>query len=108
MGLLSWTYKRILERLNLSNKELTSLKKELTTDKICAGPHIRGNKSCPVTKALNIKIGRKMSSNEEVSKNLRKFKVSRTLMILFYLVFDIPSMVSRKYLERSLKIFREK
>lgn len=101
-------YKKILLQLKLTKPELRSLRAALLPDKIACGPFIKGEKMCPTTTALSIKLGhKKFSSNNEVAKLLRKAGVSKLILFAFYLSFDLPSMLSSKILERNLKQLEE-
>ncbi len=102
-----YIYKKNLEKLNLTKAELLDLKKELRDDTICYGPFVKGNKMCPTTTALNIKLKvGKFKDGGMVSKKLKEMGLDKTTLMLFYLTFDLPSMVSQKFFVRKLKEFR--
>jgi len=103
-----YIYKRNLEKLNLTKAELLDLKKELREDNICVGPFVKGNKMCPNTTALSIKLKvGKFKENKTVSKKLKEMGINKTTLMLFYLTFDLPAMVSHKFFVRKLGDFRE-
>jgi len=67
--LATYIYRKILERINLSKKELLLLKKKLRKENICRGPFIKGDKMCPTTTALSIKVkAGKFKDNAIVSR----------------------------------------
>ena len=102
-----YIYKKNLERLNLTKSELLKLKQELKEDRVCYGPFVKGNKMCPTTTALSIKLKVGKFNNKVVSKKLREIGISRIMLILFYLTFDVPSMISHKFFSRKLGDFRK-
>ena len=103
-----YIYKKILEKMNLSKGELLKLKKELREDNICYGPFVKGNKMCPTTTALSIKLKvDKFRNNHIVSKKLKEMGIKKTTLMLYYLTFDFPAMVSHKFFKRKLIDFRE-
>ena len=62
----------------------------------------------PTTTALSIKL--KIGSfrdNRVVSRNLKRSEISRTLLILFYLTFDLPAIFSHRFFNRSLSSLRK-
>jgi|SRR3989344_1909396 len=102
-----YLYKKILKKLNLNKKELLLLKKKLKDGNICAGPFVEGRKMCPNTTALSIKLKKKFKDNNVVSKNLKKLGVSKIYLWLFYITFDIPSMLSKSFFGRKVDDLRE-
>ena len=103
-----YIYKKILEKMNLSKAELLKLKKELREDNICYGPFVKDNKMCPTTTALSIKLKvDKFRNNYIVSKKLKEIGIKKITLMLYYLTFDFPAMVSHKFFKRKLKDFRE-
>ena len=103
-----YIYKKNLEKLNLTKAELLELKKELREDNICYGPFVKGNKMCPTTTALNIKLKvGKFKDNNVVSKKLKEIGINKITLMLFYLTFDLPAMVSHKFFTRKLRDFRK-
>ena len=102
-----YIYKKILEKVNLSKDQLAKLKRKLTEDNICHGPFVQGNKMCPTTTALSIKLKKKFKNNNKVSSKLREIGISKPLLMLFYITFDIPAMMSQGFFKRKLKDFKE-
>jgi hypothetical protein len=63
---------------------------------------------CPNTTALSIKEnGKRFADADEVRANLKAHGIGKPELWLFYLIFDLPSMVSNRYFEKSLKSLRE-
>jgi len=103
-----YIYKKILEKMDLSKAELLKLKKELREENICYGPFIKRNKMCPTTTALSIKLRvSKFKDNSAVSKKLKEIGINKATLMLYYLTFDFPAMVSHKFFKRKLRDFRE-
>ena len=103
-----YIYKNLLKKINLSKAELLKLKKELREDNICYGPFVKGNKMCPTTTALSVKLKvARFKNGEMVSRKLKEEDVSKTMLMLFYLTFDLPSMISHKFFTRKLRDFRK-
>lgn len=101
-------YKKILMKMNLSKNELLILKKKLTGRNICYGPFVKDGKMCPTTTALSIKLKKvRFEKNRDVSKNLRKIGINKLYLWLFYITFDLPAMVSRKFFKNRLRDFRK-
>ena len=103
-----YIYKKLLKKINLSKVELLNLKKELREDSICYGPFVKGDKMCPTTTALSIKlkIG-KFRNNHIVRKKLKERGINKLILVLFYLTFDIPAMISYKFFKSKLRDFRK-
>ena len=102
-----YIYRKILERINLSKKELLKLKNKLIEENICCGPFLKNNKMCPTTTALSIKLKKKFNEKNVVRKNLKEIGVSKVMLLLFYLTFDLPSIISHKFFIQRLKEFRK-
>jgi hypothetical protein len=98
-----WLYKKILRKIDLSRDQLTKLLNKLNTDNICTGPFLKGEKMCPNTTALSLKLGRTFNSNTEIDRLLKQAKVSKLELVLFYLFFDVPAAFSFKLFEKTLK-----
>lgn len=108
MGLSSFIYRKILKKMNLSKRELSSLKKNLTAGKICAGPFVKKSKMCPVTTAASIKLNAgRFKDKKIVKKSLRKLGVSNVYLNFYYVVFDIPAMFSKNFFQNRLKEFHK-
>jgi hypothetical protein len=104
----TYLYRKILNKINLSDQEVLILKKKLTTNKVCSGPFIKNGKMCPVTTALSIKLKRKrFSGKKEIQESLDKIGVSRIRLWLFYLVFDLPSLISKRIFKRNLETLKK-
>lgn len=58
MEILKSQYKKILKKLDLSTDQLHELRNTLQPKKICSGPFIQGEKMCPNTTALALKLDR--------------------------------------------------
>ena len=99
-------YKKIVRKLNLSYAQLEELETKLTEDYICSGPFISGGNTCPSTTALVIKEGQ-VPPVQDIRRVLNDYTISNIELWLFYIIFDIPSMISSKFFRKSLKLFRE-
>jgi len=105
--LVKYIYKEILGKIDLSKKELLKLRPKLNEENICCGPFVKSGKMCPTTTALSIKLDSKFRDNRIVSKKLKEIGVSRRTLMLFYLTFDLPAMVSNTFFMQRLKNLRE-
>jgi len=104
----AYIYRKVLEKLDLSKKDLQKLKNELKEEKICCGPFLKNDKMCPTTTALSIKLkAGKFKNSEIVSEKLRELGISKSRLYLFYLIFDLPAMISHKFFKRKLRDFRK-
>lgn len=100
-------YKRILKKLNLPADQLQELKNRLTHESICKGAFVQGEKNCPNTTALATKEGvDKFREANEVKKLLAKYGVGRIELWTFYVIFDLPAMISERFFERRLREMR--
>ena len=94
--------------MSLSKSELLILKKKLTERNICYGPFVKDGKMCPTTTALSIKSKKvRFEKNRDVSKNLKKLGINKLYLWLFYITFDLPAMISRKFFKNRLRDLRE-
>lgn len=100
-------YKHILRKLDLSVVQLEKLKGKLTTENICKGPFLSGNKMCPNTTALAIKQGvDAFQATGQVKGLLKEYRVNRVELWIFYAVFDIPALTSKNFFENALVLMR--
>ncbi len=106
MNILKSRYKKILRKINLSSDQLEILKNRLQPMNICSGPFIKGEKMCPNTTALSLKVDEKLSDKNRVRELLNQYGISNLELILFYIVFDIPAMISDSLFEKSLVVLR--
>ena len=104
--ILKWTYRKILEKINLSKNELLLLRQKLKKENISHGPFIQDKKMCPTTTALSIKMGKRFRENREVVKSLNEIGINKPLLWLFYISYDIPSNISTKFFEKNLSDLR--
>lgn len=100
--MVKFIYKRILKKLSLSREELIILRKNLISGKVCAGPFIDGDLMCPNTLALSIKIKGDNINIAGIRKEFHDLGVTWIELGIFYLVYDIPAMISRIYANESL------
>lgn len=104
----AYIYRKILEKLDLSKKDLQKLKNYLNERNICYGPFVKGNKMCPTTIALSIKLRtRKFKNNKIVNEKLKELGIDKLKLYLFYLTFDLPAMFSQKYFTNCLRNFQK-
>lgn len=102
-----YIYRKILERIGLSRKELYTLRNRLREENICYGPFVKNGKMCPTTTALSIKLKvGTFKENAIVRRRLKEADIPKYLLILFYLSFDIPSMLSHSFFVHRLREFR--
>lgn len=103
MTMIRWLYKRIIHKLDLSVEELQELKMRLTPENICKGPFVQGEKNCPNTTALAIKESReRFKVADEVKKILGNYGITSAELWLFYIIFDLPAMISEDFFRRAL------
>lgn len=102
--MIKWIYKRIIRKIDLSEDQLRELKERLLLESICKGSWVEGEKNCPNTTALAIKegIGKFKVNNGVKRLLLKKYGVSNVDLWVFYAIFDIPAMMSRRFFEKSL------
>lgn len=107
--MLKSIYKRILLKLDLDKAQLAKLAQSLNSYAVCAGGFVDGTKMCPNTKALAIKTGKKAFDDKNQIKQLfKKHNVSLfELSFLFYLLYDLPAMLSDKAHEHLLNKLRK-
>jgi len=105
--MLKSLYKKMIRKLNLTHDQLTALKDRLNTQNICSGHFVSGDKMCPNTTALAIKLGVKKLSNREVRGLLNEHGVSNSELWTFYFLFDLPAKFSKNFAEWAMSIFRE-
>lgn len=102
MKILKSKYKKILKKLNLSRDQLKELHNELQPQNICAGPFIKDNKMCPNTIALSIKLNKKPENKVFIKKILNQSGVTSFELLIFYFLFDLPSIISGKLFNKLL------
>ncbi len=108
MRLLKNIYQNNIRALDLSKKQLETLKGRLLPNKVCYGPFIKDGKMCPTTTALSIKIrDRKFRDNSEIKIILRKSGIKKINLWIFYILFDIPSMLSERFFKNALNDLKE-
>ena len=97
-------YKRVIRKFDLSVDQLRELKRRLAPENICKGPFVQGEKNCPNTTALAIKEGvDRFKMADEVKKLLAKYGVTNVELRTFYVLFDIPAMISERFFEQKLQ-----
>jgi hypothetical protein len=102
--MLKTVYKSILKKLSLSKNQLGELISALNPNSICKGPFIQGEKMCPSTTALRIKLGsEKLTNSTQVKKLLRNYGITTWDLILFYIFYDVPSLLSENLFKRCLQ-----
>ena len=107
MRILKLRYKKILKKLDFSVNQLTELKIRLVPKKICVGPFIKGEKLCPNTMALSLKLNGRPSDKHAVRKLLNQFGITNFELIIFYILFDFPAMISDKLFEKLLENLKD-
>ncbi|MBI2639282.1 MAG: hypothetical protein HYW90_00105 [Candidatus Sungbacteria bacterium] len=105
--MLKRLYKRIIRKFDLSKGQLRELKDRLVEENICKGPFVRGEQNCPNTTALAIKekVG-KFKVSDEVGQLMVKYGVRRIELWIFYVLFDLPAILSEGYFRKSLASMR--
>lgn len=107
MRMIKLLYKRIIRKLNLSVNQLKELKDKLALENICKGPFVQGEKNCPNTTALAIKEGRgRFQESSEVKKLLKQRGVNNIELWTFYLLFDMPALISERFFKKALSSMR--
>jgi hypothetical protein len=106
--MLTWLYTRILKKLNLSSGQMQSLSEKLADGAVCVGPFQKDGLLCPNSSALALKLGRQAFTNAgEIRRLLKRHGVSAVELWAFYVLFDIPSLLSnstRKKLVATLTV----
>ena len=103
MGILKSKYKNILRKLDLSLDQLEELKNKLQPQNICVGPFIKGEKMCPNTTALSLKLNKRVMDKSTVKRLFRSHGITNVELLVFYLLFDVPAMVSDRLFTFLLK-----
>ncbi len=106
--MLKRLYKRIVRKFNLNRDQLRELRDRLVSENICKGPFVQGEKNCPNTTALAIRenVG-KFTVSDEVKALMTRYGVKRIELWAFYVLFDLPAMLSERYFRKSLAIMRD-
>ncbi len=105
--MLKFLYKIILKKLGLNQQQLMALEGRLTPDRVCAGEFVQGSRLCPNTTALGLQEEiPEGANNAQVRAMLKKYRVDWVDLLMFYLLFDLPSKLSPKYFERALVSLR--
>lgn len=105
--MLKRLYKRIIKKFGLTEDQLKELKSRLVEENICKGPFVQGEKNCPNTTALAIKENTgKFTVSDGVKALMTRYGVKRIELRAFYMLFDLPAMLSERYFRRSLAIMR--
>lgn len=107
MKILKSKYKKILKNLDLSRDQLRELENKLQPQNICAGPFIKGDKLCPNTVALSLKMKEQSKDKIIIRKLLNKSGITNFELIIFYLLFDLPAMISSNLLNKLLENLKE-
>jgi hypothetical protein len=106
--MLKELYKRIITKLELSKPELEVLKRNLREENICIGPFQSKDKMCPNTTALSIKLNtQRFNSSSEIRSRFKENGISNLELWLFYVLFDISSMLSETYFKKRMELFRD-
>ncbi len=102
--MIKWIYKRIIRKIDLPKNQLIELNKRLLSENICKGSWVEGEKNCPNTTALAIRedVGRFKVDSGVKQLLLKKYRVSSVELWIFYVIFDIPAMISQRFFEKSL------
>ncbi len=107
MSITAGLYRRILKKLNLSRDQLFELDQRLNANEICAHSFIGNQKMCPNTTALWIKQGKQpLTNSRQVKSELRQHGITGIELIPFYLVYDVPSILSKNMFKSKLKTLR--
>ncbi|MEK7208033.1 MAG: hypothetical protein AAB699_00615 [Patescibacteria group bacterium] len=106
--MLKRLYKRIVRKFGLTKDQLRELSGRLVEENICKGPFVQGEKNCPNTTALAIKenVG-KFRVSDEVKALMVRYGVERIELWTFYVLFDLPAMLSERYFKKSLVMMRD-
>lgn len=107
MNILKLRYKKILQKLDLSVDQLNELQNKLQAQNICAGPFIKGEKLCPNTMALSLKLNERPTDKITVRKLLNQSGITNFELIVFYLLFDLPARISNKFFNKLLENLKE-
>lgn len=103
----AFIYRKILKKIDLSRIELLRLKDKLTTSDICYGPFVLGDRVCPSTAALAIKLKPDTQLHLiDIKRVLRQHGVGTFCQVLFYITFDMPSSISARFFKKQLQKFR--
>lgn len=107
MKILKSKYKEILIKLNLSVDQLKELKNKLQPQNVCAGPFIKREKLCPNTIALSLRLNDRPKDKVSVRKLLNQSRITNFELIIFYILFDFPAMISNKLFQKLLGNLKE-
>lgn len=95
--MLKELYKRNLINLGLTSEQLKELRDIFNKNQVCAGPFIVGNKKCPNTSALSLVVGKEsLLDNQNIRREFNKRGISNFDLKLFYLLYDLPAILSKK------------
>ena len=101
--MLKQLYKRIVRKFGLTQNQLRELKSRLVEENICKGPFVQGEKTCPNTTALAVKENiTKFDASAQVKPLLIKHGIRKIELWVFYILFDLPALLSEKYFRNSL------
>jgi hypothetical protein len=105
--MISWLYRRIIGKLQLSSDQLKQLHDKLQPSNICAYQFVKGAKMCPNTIALSIKERRQnFQGKSEIKALLKQHGITQLELWIFLLIYDLPAIISQRFLEKSLKTMR--
>ena len=89
--------------MDLSVDQLEELKNKFQPQNICVGPFIKGEKMCPNTTALSLKLNKRVMDKSTVKRLFRSHGITNVELLVFYLLFDVPAMVSDRLFTFLLK-----
>ncbi len=97
----------MLRKMGLSSDQLRQLQNRLYVGKVPeGGQFIDGTKKCPNTHPIAILASNENLSKQETKGYLKKLGITFTEMWSFYLLYDVPAILSHKLLEKRLAILR--
>ena len=103
--MLSILYIRIIKKLKLSREQLIDLKGRLQVGRVCEwGQFVDGDKKCPNTHPVAIVLERENLTKKETKQYLSNAGVTSLELWAFYLLYDIPAILSNKLLESRLLV----
>jgi hypothetical protein len=105
--MLNWLYRRILKKLALKKDELINLQNRITPEQICAIKFVDGNKACPNTTALKVKLQQPLNDKALIKQKFQDHKIGNLELWAFMFLYDIPAMFSNKQKVKKLAVLRK-
>ena len=106
--LLGDVYKKIISRLKLSSHQLAQLEQKLQPTFTSRRPFVHGQRFCPISQALSVKVSRSFNEKEEplLHKLIDHYGISKLRMIQFYCLYTPLSSFFSSYYELALRELR--